>query len=309
MVKKIIITIFTIFFILSISIILMPKDKNIKLDNSPISILINKYLDEEKYNNVIIYSLNNINYINKIFDVLNYRYNNLNNTVYSQIDKVNILKTIITINNSLNHKYYNLLEKNIIELSNKNYRNIDEYFSVIDLFNSIIKSNEMDIDFLELLGYKNTIILNDFIKNYYDNETTVNSFVYDKIKETYNNYLNILEKKYNLDGEKINNINNLKNNELKYAIVKKELNKYKESNSKTFLIPIFKITGKTILYYQFSKLFNKSAISTGISVIGGIDVGTDALSLYKQINYLLYADKIHKNNRLDSIYVTKYDKL
>ena len=71
----------------------MPKDKNIKLDNSPISILINKYLDEEKYNNVIIYSLNNINYINKIFDVLNYRYNNLNNTVYSQIDKVNILKT------------------------------------------------------------------------------------------------------------------------------------------------------------------------------------------------------------------------
>lgn len=309
MVKKIILFLFVLISIFIITIFLIPKNKEIKIDDSAVSILINKYLDEEKYINILIYSLNNINYISKIFDVLNYRYNNLNSTIYSQIDKINILKTIIVINNSLNHDFYKKLEQNIIELSNRNYSNIDEYLSVLDLFNNIIKNKELDLDFLELLAYKNTIIINDFIKEYYNDTKSLNSFVYNRYIETYKNYLDILELKYNIDGDKINNINNLKDNELKYALVKQNINKYKESNTNSLLIPATKITGKTILYYQFSKLFKKSSISTGIKVIGGVDVGTDAFSLYKKINYMLYAEKIHKTNRINSIYMTKYDKL
>ena len=210
MVKKIILFLFILISIFIITIFLIPKDKEIKIDDSAVSILINKYLDEEKYINVLIYSLNNINYISKIFDVLNYRYNNLNSTIYSQIDKINILKTIIVINNSLNHDFYKKLEQNIIELSNRNYSNIDEYLSVLDLFNNIIKNKELDLDFLELLAYKNTIIINDFIKEYYNDTKSLNSFVYNRYIETYKNYLDILELKYNIDGDKINNINNLK---------------------------------------------------------------------------------------------------
>ena len=75
MVKKIILFLFILISIFIITIFLIPKDKEIKIDDSAVSILINKYLDEEKYINVLIYSLNNINYISKIFDVLNYRYN------------------------------------------------------------------------------------------------------------------------------------------------------------------------------------------------------------------------------------------
>ena len=147
MVKKIFKISFSILLVFLLVVVFVKSDKKTFMDNHSVTTIIEQSLDNENYNNIVVYVLNNINYTRKIFDILNYRLKNLNNTTYGYIDRINILRTLIIINNSLNHNYYNQLEENIIALANKkSYLSIDEYISVIDLFNNIIEKNDLWYD-------------------------------------------------------------------------------------------------------------------------------------------------------------------
>ena len=67
------------------------------------------------------------------------------------------------------------------------------------------------------------------------------------------------------------------------------------------MLPVGKIIGKTATYYTISKIFKNKKISTFTALFGLADVGTDTISLGKKINYTLYADKIHKQNRIKAL--------
>lgn len=304
MVKKFLKVLFFFLVVLLLIVIFVKNDKKTLIDNHSVTILIEQNLDAENYNNIVVYTLNNINYTRKIFDILNYRLKNLNNTTYGYIDRINILRTLIIINNSLNHNYYNQLEENIIALANKNYLSIDEYISVIDLFNDIVEKDELDLNFLELLVECNFQIINNFIKKYFNDSKNLNSFAYDRLQRTYNNYMHTILKTYKTEKSK----SELENKKLRYNLIEKQLKTYNKSNTTAFLIPIIKTTGKTFIYYKLSNLFDKK-ISTGLKIFGGVDVGTDVYSIYKKVNYTLYADKIHKENRKSYLYMNRFNKI
>lgn len=289
-----------LFFVL----LFVKNDEKTSLDDSALTLFIDECLTKEEYNSIVVYTLNNINYLTKIFDILNYRLNSLNNTVYGYIDRINILRIMITLNNSINHNYYMLLEKNVIELSNKNYISIDEYVSVVDLFNELLSYEEFDLEFLEILAQKNVQIVDKFIDKYFPNTKNLNSFAYDRYFGAYRNYLNVILKTYRYEKNGVT----LEDKKLKYKLVKSKMDIYEKSDAKAFLIPFIKASGKTVLYYKLSSFFDRK-ISTGIKAVGAVDVGSDAISLYKNINYNLYGDEIHEENRESYLYMNKFNKI
>lgn len=273
---------------------------NKRLINSPTNILIDKYIYEENYIGIITYTIENPVKTNQIIDIINNKINFRQNNIYHYINKSNLLQVLITLNNDDNNKNYINLEKTIIKISKMNYKNIDEYFSVLNFYIELLQKEDMELDFLELIAENGIKIINDFIKNYYGigEKNNLNSFVIDMYNNLYKYYLRILIKKYNIDNTKILNQNNLSESELKYFLAKKESEKYLNSSSeKAFLIPIGKIIGKGAFYFTISKLFKNKSLSKYTTMFGTADILTDSVALGKKINYSINADDIHKINR------------
>lgn len=273
-------------------------------NNESLSFLFDRYILNEDYDSIVFYTIENITKINKVQDVIESKILLSKNNLYSQINKAQLLMNLIIINPSDNIKNYIELQKTIVKISKINYKNIDEYFSVLKFFFQLLKNRDFEIDFLEAVAESGIKIINDFINDYYGigEKNNINGFVVDMYKIIYRQYLSILVEKYNLDTDKIKNINNLNNEELKYFLAKKDAEKYDNIDYKmTFLLPIGKIIGKTTLYYTISRIFKNKTASNLTTMFGIADVGTDAISLTKKVNYVLYAEDIHRKNRIKAI--------
>lgn len=275
-----------------------------EIKDTTLTSLVEKYVIEENYKGITSYVIDNAKSQQEINNILKNKILITKNNVYSYINKAQLLTTLIITDNKNNTKNYKDLQNTIITLSNINFNNIDEYFSVLNYFIFILKSKYFENDFLELIAESGIKIINNFINNYYGigEKENVNSFVIDTYKDLYREYLKILENKYQIDIAKINNINDLNSGELKYFLAKQESIKYNNvSQLTTFMLPVGKIIGKTTAYYTISKIFKNKTISAFTTLFGLADVGTDAISLGKKINYTLYADKIHTTNRLKAL--------
>lgn len=275
-----------------------------RVENTTLTSLVEKYIIEENYSGITSYVIENIKSKQEINDILQNKILITKNNTYSYINKAQLLTNLIIIGNNNNIENYKDLQNTIIILSNIDFNNIDEYFSVLNYFILVLKNRYFENDFLELVAESGIKIINNFINNYYGigEKENINSFVVDTYKELYSEYLKILEDKYKLDINKITSINNLNGGELKYFLAKQESIKYNNASQITsFMLPVGKIIGKTATYYTISKIFKNKKISTFTALFGLADVGTDAISLGKKINYTLYADKIHTTNRLKAL--------
>lgn len=268
--------------------------------NEKINLLIDDYINLEKYQNILTYSFNNQNNINDIKNILYNRINNNNTTVYGYIDQIELLKILIILekDNNRNIKNYKKLEKIIIKLSKKKCNTIDEFFSTLNIFHSLTRDKDLDLDFLELLAETNIKIINDFIDYYYGigEKNSIHKFVIDKYKLIYKEYLDILALKYKID---VDNITEKNQYEIKYKIIKKESGKYINNitnNVNSFFVPVVKIFGKSALYFTLSKS-TKGKLSSIAAMVGIADVGTDTINLAKKIDYSLHNEEIHRNCR------------
>ncbi|MBO4957050.1 MAG: hypothetical protein J6C50_04415 [Rickettsiales bacterium] len=275
-----------------------------KVEDASLISLIDEYIIEDTYDDIVSYVINNVKSRKEIINILHNKVLITKNNVYSYINKAQLLTVLITLNDKDNIKNYTDLQNIIVQLSNMDFNNIDEYFSVLNYFIFVLRNKYFENDFLELIAESGIKIINNFINNYYGigEKENINSFVIDTYKDLYKEYLKILENKYKLDVNTINNINNLSGSELKYFLAKQESIKYNNmSQLTTFVLPIGKIIGKTTAYYTISKIFKNKTISAFATLFGLADVGTDTILLGKKINYTLYADKIHITNRLKAL--------
>ena len=171
-----------------------------QVENTTLTSLVEKYIIEENYSGITSYVIENIKSKQEINDILQNKILITKNNTYSYINKAQLLTNLIIIGNNNNIENYKELQNTIITLSNTDFNNIDEYFSVLNYFISVLRYRYFENDFLELIAESGIRIINNFINNYYGigEKENINSFVVDTYKELYSEYLKILEDKYKL---------------------------------------------------------------------------------------------------------------
>ena len=156
---------------------------------------------------------------NKIIKFLNNFIQDRKQNIFGKMEKYHILQCLMLIDNNANNKlhYYKKLRKEIIKIGEQETNGVEEFFYKLFSFKEIIEEKEFDINLREEICEECILLIEGYMKSYYSyyKQNCIDYQFLQIYVKILNDYLEILEEKYNIDKENIyswlNNLNNEKN--------------------------------------------------------------------------------------------------
>ena len=152
----------------------------------------------------------------KIIEFLNNFINDRKHNIFGRMEKFHILQCLMLIDNNVNNKlnYYKKLREIIIKIGDQETNGVEEFFYKLFTFKEIVEEKEFDINLREEICEECIQLMEGYMQSYYSSYKQ-NCIDYQFLKiyvKILNDYLEILEEKYNIDKENIYSwLNNLKN--------------------------------------------------------------------------------------------------
>lgn len=194
--------------ILELSDIINEEKIIIKYDE--ISTKIENYLFNEDYELLKTYCIKcsrNVNYNEKMLNTLNAQLKYSKDDINDLIEEFKIRKILIILykEKEIEIQQYTRIKQIIKEMMSLDLSDPDDLISRIDLFSEIMNEKSFNIDFLEILAEDNLRSIKNVISKFYngsDKNAVPNELKKIHIK-VLNDYMNIIEKKYKVDKNKI----------------------------------------------------------------------------------------------------------
>ena len=297
------------------------QDYEIKIQSGNIGKEIENYLQKENY-----LELRNYCYectkdeVSKAIMVkhLNLIYKEGTNNIYALIDKYEILKILMFIDQNNYAYYFNKIYNILKKINNEQNLSMDEYFTRINKFSEIVKSRILGIDLSEELAEENLRHIKNFIDTFYKGKEkdAVHPYLKEKHVEIILDYSKVIVEKYKNDineEEIIRKLKELKelkedeNIEEKLNLFIQSLNEHEQlyydllvqsileapksdSAMKSWAIPIIKIIKEI-----FGTIVSTAIVSfTGSKILTSISAGIGTSLVIRDINDMYIKENYFK---------------
>ena len=283
------------------------KDEDkIIINTSKISSKIENYINSDNYELLKTYCIkccSNVKNKDTMLNTLNSLLKYSKDNIYDLIDELEIRKILMFISNdNESNKLHFKRNKQIIkDIQKIEPFDPDEFMSKMNLFSQIIKDNSYSIDFLEMIAEENLKNVKLLLQKYYNgtDQNAAPSELKKKNIEIINDYMNIIEKKYKIDKNKIfNELQKIKGDNLKeqLSVFENSLNNHEklyydllvqaileQPNSETWIesytTPIFKIIRNIIITVCGIKL----ASLTGSRILTSLSASIGGALIFKDV--------------------------
>ena len=180
------------------------EDNEIKIQSGNIGKEIENYLQKENYLELRDYCYEcTKDEVSKAIMVkhLNLIYKEGTNNIYALIDKYEILKILMFIDQNNYDYYFNKIYNILKKINNEQNLSMDEYFTRINKFSEIVKSRIFGIDISEELAEENLRHIKNFIDTFYKGKEkdAVHPYLKEKHVEIILDYSKVIVEKYKND--------------------------------------------------------------------------------------------------------------
>ena len=171
---------------------------------------IENFVSNENYELLKTYCIKcsrNVNNNEKMLNSLNSQLKYSKNNIYDLIDEFEIRKILMILSKEkvdIKNQYIRIKEV-IKEMQNIGCEDPDEFLCKINKYSEIIKDNSFNINFLEVLAEENYRYIKYVINKFYNgsDKNAVPTELRKILIQVINDYMNIIEKKYLIDKNKI----------------------------------------------------------------------------------------------------------
>lgn len=283
------------------------KDEDkIIINTNQISSKIENYLNSDNYELLKTYCLKccrNVKNKDIMLNTLNSLLKYSKDNIYDLIEELEIRKIFMFISNDneSNKLHFKRSKQILKDIQKIEPCDPDEFMSKMNLFSQIIKDNSYSIDFLEMIAEENLKNVKLLLQKYYNgsDQNAAPSELKKKYIEIINDYMNIIEKKYNIDKNKIfNELQKINGDNLKeqLSVFENSLDTYEKlyydllvqailehPNSETWIesytTPIFKLIRNIMITVCGIKL----ASLTGSKILTSLSASIGGTLIFKDV--------------------------